>query len=426
MRLPPKGSKSPRTSQPRAGDGPPRHRRPGRLVELPQIREVADAALEAIGAAVEAHVRQNLSPRGGRQRPLAATHAGALTALWRGFTVERAGRRQGYLAAASARAAYLLYYTVTTAATTRVALRMAADAGWRPRTATVDAPLRVLDLGAASLGASLGVAAYLPDAAIEVVALDSAAGALDDGRAVMATFAGARVGVATARADLRDAMALRRARLGQFDLVVLANLINELPSGRNEEESAAAMLVERVMAEHLAPGGAVLILEPATRVASRGIIALRRVLTERAVVRVLAPCTHEARCPLETTRDWCFFDLPWQRPKIVAACDEVLGHGRTSLKASWLLLTPPLASASSRATRFRIIGGTMQHDGVVRRYLCGGEGRVVAVSALSAAPPWLRPSSRGEPISLDTERARAVGRGGEVEIDVSAPSPQRA
>lgn len=401
--------------------------RPARGEEGP-----ARPALDRLGACVQAYVAARYRPRGGGNLPPARLHARALADLSAGFTHDRGGRKAGYLSDARARAAYVLYYTVTSAGGVVAALELAAVSGIHPRPAEPGTPLRVLDIGAGSLGASLGVAAHFEGRAIDVTALDGTAAVLADGAELFAEFA-PQVRVQTARVDLRDVHALRKAKVGQFDLVLCANVLNELPAGRVGETGVAERLLRTVIRDHLAPGGVVLALEPATRMASIGLIAMREGLLADASARVLAPCTHAGRCPLaEQRRDWCAFEVPWQRPAVIAACDDAIDHARTALKASWLVLAAPSTEADASAAgsnsaapqdeRVRVIGGPMHAGGVMRRYVCAADGRHVAAAPAGArgtVPSWMLAPGRGTLGWIAANARRREGRGGEVEIDVS-------
>lgn len=376
---------------------------------------------------MQAYVAARYRPRGGGHHPPARLHARALADLSAGFTHDRGGRKSGYLSDARARAAYVLYYTVTSAGGVVAALELAAASGIHPRPAEPGTPLRVLDLGAGSLGASLGVAAHFEGRAIDVTALDGTAAVLADGAELFGEFA-PQVRVQTARVDLRDVHALRKAKVGQFDVVLCANVLNELPAGRVGETGVAERLLRTVIAEHLAPGGVVLALEPATRMASIGLIAMREGLLAGGAARVLAPCTHAARCPLaEQRRDWCAFEVPWRRPAVIAACDDAIGHARTALKASWLVLAAPrttaeAAEAGVQQERVRVIGGPMQAGGLMRRYVCAADGRHAAAAPAGGrgdVPPWMLAPGRGTLGWIPATARRREGRGGEVEIDVS-------
>ena len=457
-----------------------------------------DLALERLAEAVQAVVRQRCTPPRLQGQPLALAHRDALLELWRGFTAERPTLRRGYLQSAPARAAYLLYYTPTTAATVATTLDLAAvawrlplDAGPAPvsappmqgappaqRASTPPAaghleaapvprplrrPLRLLDLGAGSLGASLGVALWLArngqaDRPLEVVAVDGARAALEAGRDALLAFA-PNASVQLHTADLRDLRVFSQLGLlgakpaERFDLVLMANVVNELPGGRvqlggagedEEPASAAVGALERLLGQTLRqllrPGGALLVVEPATRAASRAVIGIRDALVGGGLAVPLGPCAHAKPCPLRSVKDWCFFSVPWQRPAHIAACDQATGHDRSRLEASWLLLAPGPALGATAPSGApvepspiwdRLIGGPMRHQGQLRRYLCRRDGRrAVALAPLQAVPAWLDEAPRGAALT-QTAALRATAtpdREWVVEIGrepVAAPPPGR-
>ncbi len=361
----------------------------------------------------------------------------ALRRLSQHFTDKRNERRAGYLSTPAARAAYLLYYSLTGAATVQAALALAAqrapfawEAGPSPNAATPvgptpvgptpvgptstdptsaelrgDAaaappraaqPLRVLDLGAGPLTASLGVALRWPDRPLEVTAVDGSRAALKDGATLLR---GIRPDAKIRLIDgnLRDG-ALRNQLGRGYDLVVVANVLNEFREqvrrrGTDELPAHQRSPAERVLLDalgRLAPQGRLLVLEPAARGPSRLLIALRDRLVAQREAQVLAPCVDTPACPLGDvrSRDWCFAEHPWRRPRLVKACDRMLRHKRDTLKFSYLLLAPASASPDrpeTSAGRFRVIGGPMGQR-PVRRYLCGPGGRVTAVLRDVRAP----------------------------------------
>jgi ribosomal protein RSM22 (predicted rRNA methylase) len=80
------------------------------------------------------------------------------------------------------------------------------------------------------------------------------------------------------------------------DLVTLAYVLNELPSG------ARAPLLERLWR---ATAGLLVVVEPGTPAGWQSILAVRRQLLEQGA-HVIAPCPHAQACPLERP-DWCHF-----------------------------------------------------------------------------------------------------------------------
>lgn len=300
-------------------------------------------------------------------------HARGVAQLSERFTSDREGLPPGYLNAPPARAAYTLYFSVTGAATVQTALDLAQ--AW-PQPKPV---LRVLDIGAGPLSASLGVAARL-DAAVQlqVTAIDGVRAALDDGAALLRALR-PRAAIALHAGNLREGKFLHHAAAGEHDLIILANVLNEWDVGGGKRQPAAE-LVERVLGRHLAPGGTVLLVEPATRAGSHALIEVREHLLATMGLRLLGPCLGDGACPLAgSRRDWCFSEQPWQRPPHIAALDKAIGHERGTLKFSYLALTADDQPApAAPADRFRVIGGPMREGTTYRRYLCGVDGKRVA------------------------------------------------
>ncbi len=87
-----------------------------------------------------------------------------------------------------------------------------------------------------------------------------------------------------------------------YDLVVLGHLVNEL-------DEATQQAVVTFAWEHCA--GVLLLVEPGTSAAFAGVRRLREHLLVLGA-HTLAPCAHDAPCPLRN--DWCHFPQRLQRP----------------------------------------------------------------------------------------------------------------
>ena len=100
---------------------------------------------------------------------------------------------------------------------------------------------------------------------------------------------------------------------GQFDLIVAAHLLNELATSLSVAERAA--LVFFWGRELLAPGGHIVLVEPALQQTSRQLLAVRDRLVGAGFF-VVAPCFWQGPCPaLARERDWCHAATAWsQRP----------------------------------------------------------------------------------------------------------------
>ncbi|HAN32378.1 MAG TPA: hypothetical protein DCQ06_12355 [Myxococcales bacterium] len=339
-------------------------------------------------APLEQLLRSSYRPRqsGKNQKDLVRAHAHALRKLSGRFTDRRSERKAGYMASPESRAAYLLYYVLTGAATIQAALYRSA---WRaPK--VEGRSLRVLDLGAGPMTASLGFA-LIYDGPIDITAVDASRAALQDGKRLMKEVR-PDVRVKLIDGNLRDGRL--RQHLGQdYDLILCSNVLNEFPEAVRRERdrpSAALKLVSDLLTRRLSSHGRVLLVEPASRSASNVLIRLRDRLVAEERGQILGPCVGTDRCPLggAKARNWCHSELPWRRPRLVEDCDRLLGHRRDRLKWSWLLLSPPSTPCTAhRDSVYRVIGGVMG-DNPRKRYLCGNRGRVTAVQTRERHSVW--------------------------------------
>ena len=325
--------------------------------------------LGALPDLAEAHVRTHLTPPRARHLALPAAHAESLALLSELFTQARPQLPTGYMNQPRFRAAYLLYFLPTCAATV---LHVLAES--QVLTGLVARPLRVLDLGAGPLTASLALA-LATDVQLEVTAVDAARQAMEDGQAILRQLRPDAT-VRLLAGNLRDGALLGKLT-GPYDLILAANVLNEWP---HQTSRPATDWLLRLLTAKLAPGGAVVLVEPATRHASHRLIAVREHMLAATELAVLAPCKGVMPCPLaDSTRDWCHAEQPWQRPRQVALLDEAVGHRRATLKFSHLVLADRQRPAWPR-DGFRVIGGAMVAGETFRRYLCGADGRRVAVA----------------------------------------------
>ncbi|MCO4762863.1 MAG: hypothetical protein KC502_15215 [Myxococcales bacterium] len=359
----------------------------------------------------------------GQKVPLAEIHRDGLRMLNKGFTSDRDDRNAGYLSGPRARGAYLVYYTFTGAATVQSVLRQADLRGaWNDF--PTDRPLRVLDLGAGPLTATLGLATAWPDIPLDVTAVDGAKAALNDGAALLeAIRPGTKVRLEAG--NLRNGKL--RQRLGSdYDVVLLANVLNEFPEtvrrertrGEDSGESPAQRLLRDVLENRLAPGGRVVIVETGQRASSRLLIALRDSLIAGEQAEVIAPCLGAVTCPLGAahSRDWCHADQPWRRPRPVAALDRMLSRRRDTLKFSYLVLSRPGEGAPPARDTWRLIGGPMGRPGMTtRRYACGPTGRIVCVDERGSTD--FHDIPRGD-LLIASGEPRKGGPRGEMELRV--------
>ena len=138
--------------------------------------------------------------------------------------------------------------------------------------------------------------------------------------------------------------------LSAADLVTIAYVLDELPP------AAIASLVERLWN---LTAGVLLIVEPGTPAGWGRVVDVRRQLVDLGA-RLVAPCPHEASCPLKVP-DWCHFsrrvarsrlhrlaksgDVPWEDEKFI-----YLAASRAPVAAPGSRVLAPPRSASGRVT----------------------------------------------------------------------------
>ncbi len=156
---------------------------------------------------------------------------------------------------------------------------------------------------------------------------------------------------------------------GRFDLIVAAHLLNELYLAMPPVERMSAR-AERVRAwceTLLAPGGTMVILEPALRETSRALLAVRDQLVAAGGLHVVAPCLWAGPCPaLALDRDWCH-DATFEPSEIIGRRPRRVDF------ATWRCArqAPPPTDPSL----FRIVSDRLDEKGRLRVFGCGPAGR---------------------------------------------------
>jgi hypothetical protein len=232
---------------------------------------------------------------------------------------------------------------------TEAALARVLDEVWGA--VGVGLPMRAIDLGAGT-GAAGRVLRARCGEALELVEVDRTAGP------------------GVVRANLAVELPLVD---GQFDLVVAAHLLNELFVQRADR---VALRAERVLAWSralLAPGGLLILVEPALRETSRDLLAVRdQVLA--AGLHVVAPCFWTGPCPaLARDRDWCHDAAPVPSSPRVDFSYLVVARAPEPM--------PPLPL-------YRVVSDPLPEKGRLRLFVCGQDGRqqLIRLSRHRSAP----------------------------------------
>lgn len=240
---------------------------------------------------------------------------------------------------------------------------------------------RVLDLGAGLGTTGLGVASFAVGVEgverLEVHAVERDAAALGVyadlaarcGRGVLAGVA-VPMALTTSTADLEQ---LRPT--GPFDLVVVGLALNELFAGASDPIAARADWLSG-LSRVLAPGGTLIVLEPALRDVTRLLMSVRdRIEGQADGLGVFGPCTRGGACPLlRRERDWCHevMDQPLPEPLRVIAKAAGLRWERLTYAA--LVLRNDDVRLGRGA--YRVVGGPLESKGKVEWDLCGPAGLV--------------------------------------------------
>ena len=311
------------------------------------------------------HGRQGPPRRGPRPPPDALLPdelrelGAAVARLSRGLTRDRELAGARYLDEERLLGAYLLFYWPISYLQARGTI---SELPRRPRS--------VLDLGS---GPAPVAFAALDAGAAEVIAADRSARALAAARA-LAGAAGEPLATREwnpARGTLADLAPGRR-----FDLVTMGHLLNELWRGQDEDRRRADLLEQALGL--LAPGGTLLVLEPALRDTSRALLRVRDLLVARGI-SVRAPCLFRGPCPaLLRETDWCHAERPIEPPPLVAQLARAAGLRKEAVKMSYLALGPPGEPwPEPPAGRvFRIVSEPLPSKGRLRYMGCGPEGRM--------------------------------------------------
>ena len=303
-------------------------------------------------------------PEGALPKNELAPHAERIMRLSERFTGDATERLPRYLDEAGMDDSYALYYLFINAAKVATLLTIAREAGY-----LATGPLRVAELGCGPGGGLIGALTALEGTPLTCTGVDHSESALALAGRIIGAAGGA---FSPIRFNLESAVPDLKA---PQDLIIIANTLNELWRGRDDTIEKRARLVEGLAQRHLAPGGVILLLEPALIAPSRELVAVRDRLLASGGWRIIHPCTHHAPCPLTSDPDeWCHDLLSWERPAIVRQLDDLMGFNKHRLKFSSLVLTR--AEPASPADRWYVLIDPHEAKGMTDLIACGDRGAV--------------------------------------------------
>jgi len=323
--------------------------------------------------------------------PERGLHAGdvaqAVLNLSRLFTTARATLPLDYLGDPTHASAYLSYFLPVNLSKVQVLLdELPEDRGM----GTSDRPMAVLDLGCGPGTGALALLDWLwhrsPEQAqsLSVLASDVCHAPLRDTRRLWEAYcqdvgisnAGLRCVEGNLEHPLKGELGKQIVQGGPYDLIIMANCLNELFSASNDAPQDRADVVAQLL-PFLALHGTIMIIEPALRQTARGLHLLRNHLLKQGLCTVYSPCLHEKPCPaLDRPDDWCHEERPWQTPPAIAAIDRDVGFIKDALKFSYLLLRTDGRTIATRSPQiFRVVSELRVLKGDTRAWLCNELGR---------------------------------------------------
>ena len=225
-------------------------------------------------------------------------------------------------------------------------------------------PLRVLDIGCGTGTASIATSLWFQDRGLsaELTYIDHSKAALQQTqRHLDVLHSGKHTMRYTQGKQLHETIGAD----GPYDLIVMMNIVNELPSTLNLE-------LEKSLQQALDKDGFLIVVEPSTKASSRRTIDFRNHLTSQRW-SVLYPCPRSLVCPMSANEsDWCHDTWRYSRPDFVQRVDHTLGLRREVLKATWFVLTSPQASPNSPQAPL-VIGERIEEKGRSVLHICTGD-----------------------------------------------------
>jgi ribosomal protein RSM22 (predicted rRNA methylase) len=313
--------------------------------------------------------------------------AQAVVNLSRLFTTTRATLPLHYLDDPVHASAYLSYFLPVNLSKIQALLDELPDDGG---TETPDHPMAVLDLGCGPGTGALALLDWLwhrsPERAksVSVLAADSSHSPLRDTERLWEAYcqevgisrAGLRCIEGNLEHPLKGDLGKQIVRGGPYDLIIMANCLNELFPASIDPPAERAAVVAQLL-PFLAPHGTIMIVEPALRQTARALHHVRNHLLKQGLCTVYSPCLHEGACPaLDHPDDWCHEERPWQTPPAIAAIDRDVGFIKDALKFSYLLLRTDGRTIVPRSPQtFRVVSELRELKGDMRAWLCNELGR---------------------------------------------------
>jgi ribosomal protein RSM22 (predicted rRNA methylase) len=297
------------------------------------------------------------------------------------LTREREGLPAAYLKDEGLRKAYRAYFLPSNLSKIHKPLQ---ELSLHPRGLFAKAKLRVLDIGTGPGTASLGMLTFFSKRErkpqLEFTAVDQVAGNLKMSEELFRSAGISNPVEATLKTVLSGVSELPHIEQGQFDVIILSNVMNELFSRDDARIEKRVGILNDILKRSLADDGCCIMIEPALRETSREMLEVRNRMLGQGL-DVYSPCLFSGTCPaLVNPKDWCHEDIPWDPPTLVKEIDKLTGLRKDSFKFSYLVLRKDRLSLVDVCgpNVFRVVSEPLVSKGKVEFYLCGaGERKLV-------------------------------------------------
>ena len=257
----------------------------------------------------------------------------AVLEMSRNFSELRRFRKNDYFSEARARSAYWSYFAPRNIGRLSFLLDQLESEGHLDE---IPQKPYVVDLGSGPL---VGVAAFalrFAQSDARFLAVDQSRQILSEGRAYFSQFfPREKMPVQIVSGNLKGSIKKWGSRT-PADLVIVANVLNEFGAPKRSM-SARINFVEQVQS-FVKPGGYLLLVEPAQRVASQGLSLLRDAWRGGKKMSLKAPCMGLHQCPMGMHKSsWCHTSFNWEQPEYLTTLMGHIGFEPNPVSLSYLL-----------------------------------------------------------------------------------------
>lgn len=229
-------------------------------------------------------------------------------------------------------------------------------------------PLKVIDIGAGTLGATLGVLDYLRDQNIAVNQLTALDAEIEPIQWASEFF----------RSWINIPISAHKSLSfddGQHDLsntlVIASDVLNEAKVPVESLETFKGHPLGRLLAKGFEKADSTslfLFIEPASKDINQNLLRFRDALSDGAM-NILLPCTHSMKCPALADDEWCHEDRDYKGPSVFWNLVHKLGFERRRLQFSLLAIgKQPSRFGSHHA---RVVSRQLKNKGRCDKWLCG-------------------------------------------------------